>query len=163
MNQQRFGVPYSHCGCPLPGDTIGQRLGHLVSQLLPKHTSTSFNPLLPPYNNPSAYQGTHPSDHNCVRVASRLHSNNHQGAETFTKTVYFQKMQERRSRDAKAVQRGKMDLDLYKRGEGHDPAFLMPVPLFVPVVPAGSDVSAQCMGWNGGNTSASACAVVSRS
>lgn len=166
-----------YCGCPLPGDTIGQRLGRLVSKLAPpERISASSNPLLPPVHNCSAYDGTHPSDHNCIRIPVRFRSSSsykqldYYGRVPTYSTIRLQKMQARRRRDTEAVQEGKMDVDLYMRGEGHDPAFLVPVPFYVPIVPDKPDsdsdfelaLDALCMGWNGGTAQcAGACAVVS--
>lgn len=42
-------------------------------------------------------------------------------------------MRERRARDAEKVRRGKMDVALFRRGEGHDYPFLTPVPFTMPV------------------------------
>jgi len=63
LPQSHFNVPYMHCGCPLPGQTIGQKLAKLVSQHLAPRTPPSS--LAPPANK-DLLAGTHPSDHNAV-------------------------------------------------------------------------------------------------
>lgn len=59
--KERFGVPYTYCGCPLPGDKIGERLVRLKQRI-----SHSINPTgdLVPLTRPDAILATHASDHN---------------------------------------------------------------------------------------------------
>ncbi|TEB32128.1 hypothetical protein FA13DRAFT_285160 [Coprinellus micaceus] len=45
--KERFGVRYTYCGCPLPGDTIGQRLSRFVSSATSKSPKLSKEPGLP--------------------------------------------------------------------------------------------------------------------
>lgn len=118
--QSRFNVAYMHCGCPLPGDTIGQKL---ASKL--KRTSRSQQPsfLLPPAN-PDILQATHPSDHNAVFAF------HHQGQSETSRRKRRIKAMKRRQRDAEKVQKGKLDREAYERGEGHGLAFLTPIPLY---------------------------------
>ncbi|KAG6845550.1 hypothetical protein H0H87_007794 [Tephrocybe sp. NHM501043] len=62
--KERFGIPYMHCGCPVPGKTIGRRLSNLIAT-----TSTSraqSPPYLIPLDRPDLLSSTHPSDHNSV-------------------------------------------------------------------------------------------------
>ncbi|TFY63748.1 hypothetical protein EVJ58_g3067 [Rhodofomes roseus] len=56
--QQRLKVPYTHCGCPLPGDTIGDRLQRLTRKFMSNKVSRP--PASPPV--------THASEHNGVPV-----------------------------------------------------------------------------------------------
>ncbi|KAH8103957.1 hypothetical protein BXZ70DRAFT_888620 [Cristinia sonorae] len=154
--QERFGIPYMHCGCPLPGDTVGQRLSRLTSRFkspqpppaFPSSTPTT-NPLNPP-RHPDALSATHPSEHNCV---SDPNANTHTSEATRAKRI--EKMRKRRERDAKLVEKGKMSKREYDRGAEHDLPFLYPVPFFYfpPVVACGA--------WSMGHYGAGGCAVVS--
>jgi len=59
--KSRFNVDYTHCGCPLPGDSIGTRLSRIVGgHKLPPPSH------LVPYDRPDLLSATHPSDHNAV-------------------------------------------------------------------------------------------------
>lgn len=58
-------MQYSHCGCPIPGDSIGQKLSRLIGA-----QSTPPSHLLP-FNRPDLLSATHPSDHNAVHFQSR--------------------------------------------------------------------------------------------
>ncbi|KAJ7134285.1 hypothetical protein C8R44DRAFT_609591 [Mycena epipterygia] len=103
--QDRYGVKYMHCGCPLPGATIGEKLSLSRVRLLHSRSPSveSRGGLVPP-DRADLLAATHPSDHNAVVVAV--------GAEATQRT---------RQKTA-------------KRDEGisvsHDPAFLIPVPLY---------------------------------
>ena len=59
---------YTHCGCPVPGDTIGKRLSRLLTGV--QTPSTSISPLVPD-DRPDVLVATHPSDHNAVRFLPR--------------------------------------------------------------------------------------------
>ena len=151
-----------HCGCPLPGNTIGQRLKRLTAILSSQSNGTS-NALHPPAHHPAAYNGTHPSDHNSVHVPSARANTKSKSLkkgipQTFADARAIE-MKARRERDAKAVQQGKMDAAQYKRGNSHDYAFLMPVPFYIPVAPIGWGIDIG-PGWNTGGLGA--CAVVSQ-
>ncbi|KAF7323286.1 hypothetical protein HMN09_00109400 [Mycena chlorophos] len=107
--KNRFGVEYTHCGCPLPGDTIGQRLSRLVG--------LGSNPsyLIPP-NRDDLLAATHASDHNAVFAF------HHKLESDAARRRRRQKNHKRAARDAaKGVP---------KRGVVHDPAFLVPVPMY---------------------------------
>ncbi|KAF5334224.1 hypothetical protein D9611_014332 [Ephemerocybe angulata] len=65
--KDRFGIDYTHCGCPLPGTTIGQRLSRLISSQ--PHSPPSQ--LIPPPSRPDALSATHASEHNSVSFTSR--------------------------------------------------------------------------------------------
>ncbi|THU97514.1 hypothetical protein K435DRAFT_721816 [Dendrothele bispora CBS 962.96] len=60
--QDRFGLPYVYCGCPISGETIGQKLTRIVGI----QSSMKHRYLEPPAELPEARNGTHPSDHNSV-------------------------------------------------------------------------------------------------
>ncbi|KAF8816814.1 hypothetical protein BYT27DRAFT_7333232 [Phlegmacium glaucopus] len=64
--KDRFHVQYSHCGCPIPGDSIGQKLTRLINSF--KLPSSSH---LLPFNRTDLLSATHPSDHNAVHFQSK--------------------------------------------------------------------------------------------
>ncbi|KIM34780.1 hypothetical protein M413DRAFT_14913 [Hebeloma cylindrosporum] len=66
--KERFGVQYTHCGCPIPGDTIGQRLSRIVGIYSPPTSPPSH---LMPFERPDLLSATHPSDHNAVRFMAQ--------------------------------------------------------------------------------------------
>ncbi|KAK0190289.1 hypothetical protein F5146DRAFT_1043593 [Armillaria mellea] len=106
--QDRFGIPYTHCGCPLPGDTIGQRLSRLVS--IHKQSGPPSH-LVPPRDRSDLLAATHPSDHNAVYSFDAL------------RRARLEKRERRIKREeGKGISRN--------RSVGHDPAFLVPVPLY---------------------------------
>jgi hypothetical protein len=57
--KERFKVQYTHCGCPVPGDSIGERLSKLIKLYSPQLH-------LLPFDHPELLSATHPSDHNAV-------------------------------------------------------------------------------------------------
>ena len=67
MQQERFHVQYSHCGCPIPGDSIGSKLARLISS---SDNAAPPSHLLP-FNRPDLLSATHPSDHNAVHFQSQ--------------------------------------------------------------------------------------------
>ncbi|KAK0499368.1 hypothetical protein EDD18DRAFT_1460302 [Armillaria luteobubalina] len=111
--QERFGTQYTHCGCPLPGDTIGQRLSRLIS--IYKRSGTSSY-LVPPRDRSDLLAAMHPSDHNAVYLLKYKN-------QMYTHRCARQaKRQNRIRRDQeKGITRSSVD---------HDPAFLVPVPLY---------------------------------
>ncbi|KAJ6606211.1 hypothetical protein DFH09DRAFT_1017165 [Mycena vulgaris] len=114
--KNRYGVQYTHCGCPLPGETIGQKLSRLVG------SATSPSYLIPP-DRSDLLAATHPSDHNAVFVF------HHKGTSEAAQ-------RRRREKIAKRTQR---DLDRGERSRNlqHDPAFLIPVPMYYVPIMAG--------------------------
>ncbi|KAF7294634.1 hypothetical protein MIND_01000000 [Mycena indigotica] len=107
--KNRFGVSYHHCGCPLPGETLGQRLSRLVGH----GSNPSY--LVPP-NRDDILAATHPSDHNAVFAFH--HKAQSEAAQ-----------RRRREKIAKRAQRDEAN-GTKKRDVVHDPAFLVPVPLY---------------------------------
>ncbi|KII90656.1 hypothetical protein PLICRDRAFT_697162 [Plicaturopsis crispa FD-325 SS-3] len=101
--KNRFHVPYMYCGCPLPGETIGQKIKRMSKNYRLQHDF-----LRPPENEVLA--ATHPSDKARERRTA--------------------KQEARRQRDAKYLERGKMDRAAYERGAQHDSAFIYPVPMY---------------------------------
>ncbi|GBE89584.1 hypothetical protein SCP_1602470 [Sparassis crispa] len=123
--QERFHLPYTHCGCPLPGESIGRRLSRLSLGLFHKHGPDLSLELLPPARE-DALSATHPSEHNSVES----------GRSIFLKWQRRQRMDKlarRRKRDTERAVAGRMDADVYQRGRTHDAAFLVPVPFYSPV------------------------------
>jgi hypothetical protein len=83
------------------------------------------NPINPPARD-DCLLATHPSDHNSIYIERVSHAQR-QKRET--------KRQKRRARDLQRVSQGKLDERTYRRGDAHDVAFLVPVPLYYyPVV-----------------------------
>ncbi|KAK0189741.1 hypothetical protein F5146DRAFT_1052324 [Armillaria mellea] len=105
--QDRFGIPYAHCGCPLPGDRIGQRLRRLVS--IHKQSGPPSH-LVPPGDASDLVAATHPSDHSAVYS-------------------YLYRDQVRAMRQARVEKREWRLKREQGKSAGHDLAFLVPVPL----------------------------------
>ncbi|RDB24427.1 hypothetical protein Hypma_008478 [Hypsizygus marmoreus] len=103
----RFGYEYTHCGCPVPGETIGQKLSRLVINV------TSAPYLLPPERD-NLLAATHPSDHNAVYAFHRKSSKK-------DREKRRKKMSHREKREARNAERAQYH---------HDPAFLIPVPIY---------------------------------
>ncbi|KAI0265155.1 hypothetical protein BC834DRAFT_802695, partial [Gloeopeniophorella convolvens] len=118
--EKRYGLPYTQCGCPLPGNTIGQKLARLVSHVGSRHYPLSR--LAPPANQPEALAASHPSDHPAVAVLG-LASNAAAKAQRESKAA------RRREREATRARRGEISPEEFERGAAHAPAFLVPVPL----------------------------------
>ncbi|KAF7353803.1 hypothetical protein MVEN_01065800 [Mycena venus] len=112
--KNRFAVQYTHCGCPLPGDTIGQRLSRLIGH----GTNPSY--LIPP-DREDLRAATHPSDHNAVFALHR------KAQSEAAQCRRREKIAKRQQRDLERAQAGKLD---GRRNVQHDPAFLIPVPLY---------------------------------
>lgn len=113
-------MPYTQCGCPLPGNTFGQRLARLVTHAGSRHYPLSR--LAPPADQPEILAASHPSDHNTVAVLG-LPSN------STAKTQRESKAFRRREREASRVRKGDMTLEEFKRNAEHAAPFLVPVPL----------------------------------
>ena len=67
--QERFHVQYSHCGCPIPGDSIGSKLAQLI--LGSGNLNAAPPSHLLPFNRPDLLSATHPSDHDAVHFQSK--------------------------------------------------------------------------------------------
>ncbi|KAJ2912588.1 hypothetical protein MD484_g7833, partial [Candolleomyces efflorescens] len=144
VEQARFGTPYTHCGCPPPGDTIGQRLSRFLSSS--SHQLTSNVPpsqLSPPATRQDSLAATHASEHNAIIFTSRNRKSfdaaniKHEGhakkmekrvkraekekSENEEKAEHAMSKEEREKR-----QRERRENDTYYCGYGA--AFLMPVP-----------------------------------
>jgi len=131
--EKRYGVPYTQCGCPLPGNTLAQRLARLVPHAGSRHYPLSR--LAPPADQPEIPAASHPSDHNTVAVLG-LRSNSSAKAQRESKAF------RRREREASRVRKGELTQEEFERNAGHAAPFLVPVPLTpaastVPVTPLG--------------------------
>jgi hypothetical protein len=129
-------MPYTQCGCPLPGNTIGQRLARLVTHAGSRHYPLSR--LAPPADQPEILAASHPSDHNTVAVLG-LPSNTTAKAQRETKAF------RRREREASRMRKGEMTQEEFKRNAEHTVPFLVPVPLtpavMTPCTPLGQVMS----------------------
>ena len=123
------------------GETIGQKLNRLSLVVMARRRM----PINPPDRDDSLL-ATHPSDHNAVYVDAV----SNKGREK-----RLSKTKKRKSRDWVKMMQGKLDEDVYNRGLGHKPAFLVPVPIYY-----GYEIpGAACAGVSGGF--GAACANVS--
>src|ERR1700722_7730153 len=110
-----------HCGCPLPGETIGQKLNRLVGFTYKK--GPSF--LIPP-DDEDLLAGTHPSDHNAV------YSFHHKAVSDYVRKKREAKIAARRKRDVENASRSRMNPGSRARDHSalHAYAFLTRVPIF---------------------------------
>lgn len=127
--QQRYNVPYSYCGCPLPGDTLGQRLSRLKHRL--SLSGGGASALVPP-RRADARGATHASEHNSVSLAPLGES--FAALADSKRRLREEKIARRRERDERLVREGKLDPDAARACEGHQVAFLYPVPFYAPPV-----------------------------
>ncbi|KAF9461936.1 hypothetical protein BDZ94DRAFT_769324 [Collybia nuda] len=104
----RFNVDYTHCGCPIPGDTIGQKLLRMIRNYMPSAH------LVPPEHE-KLLAATHPSDHNAVY--------------TIHKRVSASGQAKRRKKIARREKRARTEGSASNRAH-HDAAFLIPVPIY---------------------------------
>ncbi|KAJ3557417.1 hypothetical protein NM688_g1477 [Phlebia brevispora] len=125
-----FGVPYTYCGCPLPGSTVGQRLSRLTHRLMHFRSSSTSDDLIPPQR-ADALSATHASEHNMVPMVRSSRAAEMRNRER------TQQVSRWRERDEKLARQGKIDKALLRRGEAHDVAFLYPVPFIVAPPTAG--------------------------
>ncbi|KAG6915916.1 hypothetical protein DXG01_009286 [Tephrocybe rancida] len=119
--KDRFNMPYTHCGCPLPGTTIGQRISRLV------HNYGAQKSYLVPPAREDLLAATHPSDHNAVFVWHRKHSSENLQQRRRAK---FKKRQEREARERAKGKAPELTPEERRRRDAHDVAFLVPVPLY---------------------------------
>ncbi|KIK81036.1 hypothetical protein PAXRUDRAFT_15460 [Paxillus rubicundulus Ve08.2h10] len=130
----RYGLPYTYCGCPLPGTTLGQKLRRALSS----HTPVAHSALRPPSE---AAVGTHPSDHNAVFAMHNAKASLRAREQRQQKT---ERRRLREEREMQAVNRdGRRSL-----GPVHGQAFLYPVPLYyAPIGGCVLYVGVFFMGW----------------
>jgi hypothetical protein len=109
--KSRFNVDYTHCGCPVPGDSIGTRLSRLVGAYKlppPSH--------LVPYDRPDLLSATHPSDHNAVLFLP----SNEQAHKRMAKR--YEKLKQEKEKQAQKVAKQALKLEAEGRGGGlHHP------------------------------------------
>ncbi|KZT63753.1 hypothetical protein DAEQUDRAFT_699761 [Daedalea quercina L-15889] len=167
---KRFKVPYTHCGCPLPGAAIGAHLQHLQRKFFESGDEPS--PLSPP-SHADIPPATHASEHNAVHAHLNGALNSYKTAELRRqRRTREEEMQARRERDMERVQNGELDAEQYRRGRMHFAAFLAPVPFASPaggaagcvpvnqttcaaVVPVGSCLAGTCASAGGGDSACS--------
>ncbi|KAI9447796.1 hypothetical protein H4582DRAFT_2068384 [Lactarius indigo] len=135
--EMRYGIPYTQCGCPLPGNTIGQKLARLVPLSGSKHYPLAR--LAPPADQPEILAASHPSDHNTVAVLG-LPNNSAAKAQRDNKAL------RRRERELSRVRKGEISQEEFELNAGHPAPFLVPVSLtstaVFPVTPLGQVTSA---------------------
>ncbi len=107
------------CGCPLPGDSIGQRLSNLKYRL-DGGTTAAEKILLPP-DRPDSLSATHPSEHNSAVDPQ------HSTIANMQRRARAEKIRKRQARDKK---KGKTVESAPRRVIDHDVAFLLPVPFY---------------------------------
>ncbi|KAH8828834.1 hypothetical protein DL96DRAFT_1595733 [Flagelloscypha sp. PMI_526] len=129
--QKRFGTRYTHCGCPVPGDTIGSKLGKLLNSSSSSIGNTTRPFIAPEGGRDDMAALTHPSDHNAVYTLTHKkycealrteRSNKHsKRMEKEVKTFMKKKTSDAKDHDEEAIKR--------RLHEGHHPAFLTPIPM----------------------------------
>ncbi|RXW12207.1 hypothetical protein EST38_g13647 [Candolleomyces aberdarensis] len=141
--KDRFNTPYTHCGCPPPGDTIGQRLSRFLSSGSSDSTDTpgTQSQLSPPGTRHDMLAATHASEHNAVTFTSR-----NTKALELAKTRHRQharrmerRVERERAKELKTIEKG-LSKEERKRREkererdsyycGYGQPFIMPVPLY---------------------------------
>lgn len=127
--QDRYKVPYTYCGCPLPGSSIGARLARLTRRVLPLRAPGAH--LAPPAGG-NARAATHGSDHNAVCASWNP---------ALSRRKALELARRRRAREERwgsaRVEAGRAGGGGGEHGEAevHEIAFLVPVPF----VPQGKD------------------------
>jgi len=106
----------------IQGATVGQRLSRLTTLVLSRYHRMDH-----PIDREDCYSATHPSDHNSIHINSRLAKQRRE--------VRRLRWKRRRDRDGEKNKRSKGKAknkdfeERYARGQDHDPAFMVPVPL----------------------------------
>ena len=150
--QERFGVEYAHCGCPLPGDSIGMRLSRFMSSKS-KAAASLPSQLIPPASIPGVLAATHVSEHNAVQFAPRnLRAFQ---SEIRRHAAHQAKQSKKIEKDKKKQQKKEQEKrdEEYERKYGsrepygcmYGAAFLFPVPLMV----GGAYMYGACVGMHG--------------
>ncbi|KAG6334620.1 hypothetical protein ID866_4472 [Astraeus odoratus] len=117
--QERYGVPYMYCGCPPPGETLGQRIRRTLSIAHLKDKPATVDASLIPPEDTSARAATHPSDHNALPIMGQR-----------AREKRMKQFRERRAKEEKrlAKEGDKKTKTTFEQLD-HQPAFLAPVPL----------------------------------
>ncbi|KAI6008032.1 hypothetical protein EDC04DRAFT_2777713 [Pisolithus marmoratus] len=99
--QNQYGLPYIFCGCALPGETIGQRLGRAFGCLQVNDCEGSaggnHSSLVPGAGTGAA--ATHPSDHNAIFLMHKMN------AGMLARKRRQAKIEARRTRELKRIER----------------------------------------------------------
>ncbi|KAH9483132.1 Glycine-rich domain-containing protein 1 [Psilocybe cubensis] len=142
--KERFNVTYTHCGCPVPGDTIGKRLSRMIG-MYSQPTTTPHSHLFP-ITRLDVLAATHPSDHNTVRFIAK-NKREHKVALRKYESLKKKKEKEHKlqsvknessdiptanRRDEKAISDDSVDGESkFRNYAAHDMIpFLVPVPMF---------------------------------
>lgn len=116
----KFHLPYTYCGCPLPGDSVGQKFMRMIS----KYDDSAEPPSsLTPLTSASACNGTHPSDHNGVYPFHRTWVAR---KDRETRVSKFKKQQKQAQKEKGFT----VENERYDRGMEHDMPFYYPIPLY---------------------------------
>ena len=130
--KERFKIQYTHCGCPVPGDSIGERLSKLVKL----YSSPPQSDLLL-IDCPVCLSATHPSEHNAVHFIPR----NLQGHILNSKR-YAQLAQKKRKAALRHMEKvGKDSSSACLQRSTCVPPFLVPVPTYYGGVTIGDCVA----------------------
>ncbi|KAF7304496.1 hypothetical protein HMN09_00852000 [Mycena chlorophos] len=128
--KKRYGQQYTYCGCPLPGNSVGQRLSSFMGLGGHDHSKGDGKGKNPSYLHPPAsaksLSATHPSAHNAIFPPT---------AETAAAVAQAQPepaAQNLKVPEYKTLRLKRSGKDLANASTCvQDPAFLVPVPLFV--------------------------------
>ncbi|KAI5476686.1 hypothetical protein MNV49_007400 [Pseudohyphozyma bogoriensis] len=119
----RFGVPYSICGCPLPDEPVTKKFASKIG-LAKKEGPLAPGPLIGATGDDEDCDATHASEHNSVIIVD--HPTAQKNRSKREKELLL-----RRTRDEKAVTKGKLSPEtLQRQRDGHDAAFLYPMALY---------------------------------
>ncbi|KAF8905840.1 hypothetical protein CPB84DRAFT_1960342 [Gymnopilus junonius] len=145
--KSKFNVEYTHCGCPIPGKSIGERLSRMVKL----HNDNGPPSHLLPYDRPDLLSATHPSDHNAVRFAAKTEDMHEATTKKYKDLAIKKKFAKLRKaqEDAAMAAKGQQGKTGGKYGNeksqvyDHEFAFLVPVPIFFPAGRTSSETDAQ--------------------
>ncbi|KAG5642978.1 hypothetical protein DXG03_001826 [Asterophora parasitica] len=117
--EARFGVPYTHCGCPVPSLSLSERLkSRFTSSESKNHNHIAYTPM-------RVRASTHPSEHNAVVYL---------GNATFKASMAAQRQRRMVLADQqKNFGKGKSKSkpkETYREYAWHAPAFLTPIPVY---------------------------------
>ncbi|KAG5641124.1 hypothetical protein DXG03_005951 [Asterophora parasitica] len=135
--ESRFGVPYTHCGCPAPNPTLSQRIkSPLKSRLSFSSSSKSNSPHTHPHTHIThtpthARASTHPSEHNAVVYLANATLKASMDAQR-QRNKFIAKEQLSKSK-GKSKAKDKRSTDMHGASASrawHPPAFLTPIPVY---------------------------------
>ncbi|KAG5637816.1 hypothetical protein H0H81_003148, partial [Sphagnurus paluster] len=159
--QDHFKIPYTYCGCPIPGDIVGQSIGQCLSALVKAMFKPSY--LVPPKRD-HLLAALHPSDHNAVflyqdkakgEAAQKLRRSEHANRLNAAHRLKTRKDMKDNKKGALVTPEEWRTAE--ERPYAHSPAFLVPVPMYY-------GYGTGCVAYSGNvvpSTGAGMCAVVS--